>query len=154
MSPAHRPSARKVRATSRTPAAAPSPLDRLRAFCLSLPEATEVEAWGAPTFRVKGRIFAMYAAPNQHHGDGRPATWLHCAAENQRALIASDPSRYFSPPYVGPKGWVGVWIDRRPRWREVEELVRDAWCRVAPKKLLRSLLDGIDTTTVRDGDRD
>lgn len=112
-----------------------SPLDRLRAVCLALPEAHEVEAWGAPTFRVKNKLFAMYAAPENHHGAGRHGAWLHCAPENQRALVAMDPSRYFVPPYVGKSGWVGVWIDKRPRWVEVERLVRDAYKRVAPKPL-------------------
>ncbi len=116
-----------------------SPLSRLRAVCLALPEAHEVEAWGEPTFRVKNKIFAMYAAPSNHHGAGRHAVWLPCAAENQRALIAAEPERYFSPPYVGPRGWVGVWLDKRPRWKEVEALVHDGYRRVAPKRLAAQL---------------
>lgn len=112
-----------------------TPLDRLRTICLAFPEAHEVEAWGAPTFRVKNKIFAMYAEPDNHHGAGRHGVWLHCAAENQHALIAADPTRYFVPPYVGPRGWVGVWLDERPRWSDIEPLIRDAYRRVAPKKL-------------------
>ena len=113
-----------------------TPLDRLRVVCLALPESHEVEAWGTPTFRVKNKLFAMYAQPETHTGNGRHGVWLNCAAVNQRTLIASDPTRYFSPPYVGPKGWIGVWIDKRPRWRDVEELVADAWQRTAPAKLV------------------
>ncbi len=116
-----------------------SPLDRLREVCLALPHTHEVEAWGEPTFRVKNKLFAMYAAPTNHHGAGRHGVWLNCAAENQRQLVASDPTRYFVPPYVGKSGWVGVWIDKRPRWREVEELVRDAYRRTAPKRVLAEL---------------
>ncbi len=112
-----------------------SPLEKLRALCLALPEAHEVEAWGAPTFRVKNKLFAMYSAPENQHGAERHGVWLHCAPENQRALVEMDPARYFVPPYVGKSGWVGVWIDKRPRWTEVERLVRDAYVRVAPKKL-------------------
>ncbi len=112
-----------------------SPLDRVRAVCLALPEAHEVEAWGAPTFRIKNKIFAMYSAPETTNGAGRPGVWLHCSAANQQALIDGDPTRYFVPPYVGPRGWVGVWLDKRPRWGDVERLVLDAYCRVAPKKL-------------------
>lgn len=119
-----------------------TPLDRLRSNCLALPEAHEVEAWGAPTFRVKNKIFAMYAEPNNHHGAGRHGVWLHCAPENQRALIGMDSSRYFVPPYVGKSGWVGVWIDKRPRWSDIEPLIRDAYRRVAPKKLA-ALVDAV-----------
>lgn len=53
-----------------------SPLDRLRALCLTLPEAHEAVAWGEPTFRVRNRLFAMYASAESHHGGGRPAVWL------------------------------------------------------------------------------
>lgn len=49
-------------------------LARLRTLALKLPEAHEVEAWGEPTFRVKNKLFAMYAAPNNHHGAGAPAS--------------------------------------------------------------------------------
>ncbi len=112
-----------------------TPLDRLRTICLALPEAHEVEAWGEPTFRIKNKLFAMRASPNNHHGQGREAVWLHCAPENQRELIAMDPTRYFVPPYVGKSGWVGVWIDKRAPWRDIVPLIYDAYRRVAPKKL-------------------
>lgn len=114
-------------------------LTTLRAHCLALPEAHEVEAWGAPTFRVKNKMFAMYARADEQQRRPRPAVWLHCAAANQQALIAREPDRYFVPPYVGPKGWVGVYLDRRPRWKELDALLLDAFKRVAPKNLLRTL---------------
>ncbi len=66
---------------------ATSPLEKLRAVCLALPEAHEVEAWGEPTFRAKHKLFAMYASPDNHHGAGRHCVWLHCAPENQRELV-------------------------------------------------------------------
>ncbi len=113
-------------------------LDRVRALCLALPDAHEVEAWGEPTFRVRNKLFAMYASPGNHHGRGRPAVWIKAKAENQRLLMELDPARYFSPPYVGPSGWVGMWLDKRPRWREVEELLRDGYRQVAPKRLLQA----------------
>lgn len=116
-----------------------NPLTRFRTLCLALPEAHEQEAWGAPTFRVKNKMFAMYAAPDRHSGNGRHGVWLHCSVENQRELVAAHPERYFVPPYLGHKGWVGVWIDKRPRWREVAELVEDAYRRVAPKTLRAAL---------------
>lgn len=119
----------------------PDPLDRLRALCLALPEAHEVEAWGEPTFRVRKKLFAMYASAGTHHGAGRPAVWVKAAATNQAHLVQADPERYFVPPYVGVNGWVGVWLDRRPAWSEVADLLRDAYRLTAPRRLLAQLAD-------------
>jgi hypothetical protein len=118
----------------------PSPLTRLRKLCLALPEAHEVEAWGEPTFRVRNKLFAMYAAPNNHHGAGRPAVWCKAAPGNQSLMVRAEPGRYFVPPYVGPSGWVGVWLDRDPDWAEVSDLMRDSYRLTAPKKL-QAVLD-------------
>jgi hypothetical protein len=104
----------------------PSALARVRKLCLSLPETTEVKAWGEPTFRVRGRLFAMYAAAGNHHGDGRESVWLACDATNQGLMIADKPERFFKPAYVGPYGWVGVYLDKRPNWKLVKEVVADA----------------------------
>ena len=113
----------------------PNPLTRLRKLCLALPEAHEVEAWGEPTFRVRNKLFAMYAAPNNHHGAGRPAVWCKAAPGNQSLMVRAAPGRFFVPPYVGPSGWVGVWLDRDPDWAEVGDLMRDSYRLIAPKKL-------------------
>ncbi len=113
----------------------PSPLPRLRKICLALPSATEVEAWGAPTFRC-GKIFAMYAHPSDHHGAGRHGVWLKAAPGNQALMVKDRPNRFFVPPYVGTSGWIGVWLDKNPPWREIELLVEESWRLVAPKKLL------------------
>ena len=121
---------------------ASSPLVRLRRACLALPEAHEVEAWGEPTFRVRNKLFAMYAAPNNHHGGGRPAVWCKAAPGNQALMVRAEPARYFVPPYVGPNGWVGVWLDRNPDWAEVKALLRDSYRLVAPKKLAALLAPG------------
>lgn len=115
---------------------AADPLPRLRAAALALPEAHEVIAWGEPTWRVKNKLFAMYASPGTHHTDGRPSVWIKAKAENQRLMVAVDPSRYFVPPYVGVSGWIGVRLDKRPPWKEVARLLDDAWRLTAPKKLL------------------
>jgi predicted DNA-binding protein (MmcQ/YjbR family) len=117
----------------------PSPLARLRKICLALPEAHEVEAWGAPTFRVRNKLFAMYAAAGNHHGDGRAGVWLKATAPNQALMVRADPSRYFVPPYVGPSGWIGVYLDSSPDWADVADLSRDAYRLIAPKKLLLEL---------------
>jgi hypothetical protein len=118
------------------------PLARLRKMCLALPEAHEVEAWGEPTFRVRNKLFAMYAAPNNHHGGGRAAVWCKAAPGNQALMVRAEPERYFVPPYVGPSGWVGIWLDRNPDWSEVKELMRDSYRLVAPKKLAAMMEGG------------
>src|SRR5262249_23479588 len=119
----------------------PSAVARLRQICLALPETTEVEAWGEPTFRVKGKIFAMHASAGTHHGNGRPAVWILSVSLEQDMVLRARPDRYFKPPYVGPSGWIGAWLDNNPPWGEIEELLRDGWRRRAPKKLSSSLGD-------------
>lgn len=113
------------------------PLDRLRALCLALPETSEKEAWGTPTFRVRDKMFAMFA--DDHHGDGRIAVWCKAPLGAQEALIESDPELFFKPPYVGPSGWIGVRLDRSLDWDEVGDILREAWRTAAPKKLAASL---------------
>ena|SRR6185503_2146078 len=115
----------------------PRPLTRLRKLCLALPEAHEVIAWGEPTFRVKNKLFAMYADAGNHHGAGRHAVWVKADAGNQSIMIRAAPDRYFVPPYVGPSGWVGVWLDKKPDWDELAGLLSDAWRLAAPKRLLK-----------------
>ena len=110
-------------------------LDRVRALCLALPEAHEVEAWGEPTFRVKNKLFAMYADAGNHHGKGIAGVWVKATHINQDLLVRSDPDRYFVPPYVGPSGWVGIRLDAKPDWDVVADLLRDAYRLIAPKKL-------------------
>jgi hypothetical protein len=119
--------------------AAARPLARLRRLCLALPEAHEVEAWGEPTFRVKNKLFAMFAGPDNHHGAGRPAVWCKAAPGNQELMIAAAPDRFFRPPYVGPSGWVGRWLDGRVDWAEVDGLLRDSYSLVAPRRLADQL---------------
>ena len=114
-------------------------LTRLRKICLALPEAHEVEAWGEPTFRVKNKLFAMFAGASNHHGRGRDGVWCKAAPGNQELMIAAAPDRFFKPPYVGPSGWIGIYLDKSPDWDEVAELLRDAYKLTAPKKMLAQL---------------
>jgi hypothetical protein len=107
-----------------------SPTHRLRAICLALPEAAEQEAWGDPTFRVRDKIFAM-----EKSGDGRVSVWLTAPEGAQAMLIGADPERFFVPPYVGHKGWVGVRLDSQPDWDEVAALIRRSYRLIAPKRL-------------------
>lgn len=118
---------------------APRVLLKLRKLCLALPEAHEVEAWGEPTFRVRNKLFAMFARADSHHGGGRNGVWIKAAPENQAALIGLAPDRFFKPPYVGPSGWVGVWLDTSTDWGEVAALLDDAYRRTAPKRLIAQL---------------
>jgi len=119
-------------------AAAKKQLARARKVCLALPETTEKIAWGTPTFRVRQKLFAMFA--DDHHGDGRIALWCHAPAGAQEVLAGSEPGRFFVPPYVGKSGWVGVMLERIDEER-LAEVVRDAYRRVAPVKLLAALGD-------------
>ncbi len=119
----------------------PRPLTRLRRLCLALPEAHEVEAWGEPTFRVKNKLFAMYADAADHHGGGRNAVWCKAAPGNQALMVKSAPDRFFVPPYVGPSGWVGIYLDADTDWDELADLLRDSWRMTAPKKLIAMLED-------------
>lgn len=128
------------------------PLPRLRTLCLALPEAREVEAWGTPTFRVK-TIFAMYAPPGSHHHEGRAGVWIKSAPANQALMVRAAPDRFFVPPYVGPSGWIGVYLDTtRVDWVELAELLRDAWRLSAPKTLVKRVEAGeaeIDAPSAR-----
>jgi hypothetical protein len=110
----------------------PSSLDRLRRLCLAFPEALEIETWGAATFRVRNKIFAMHAGADDHQGK---AVWLKAKPGNQDLLVRAEPERYFAPPYVGPRGWIGVRLGRGTDWRALEELLCDAYRLTAPKRL-------------------
>jgi hypothetical protein len=119
--------------------AARTALARLRKLSLALPEAHEVEAWGEPTFRVKGKLFAMHASADTHHGSGREGVWIKSAHVTQDMLVRADPKRYFVPPYVGKSGWVGAYLDRGTDWEIVGDLLRDAYRLTASKKLVTQL---------------
>lgn len=110
------------------------PTDRLREICLTLPEAVEKETWGDPTYRVRDRIFAM-----EKHGDGRISLWCKAPPGSQAVLVGADPARFFVPPYVGHKGWVGVRLDRGPDWAEIAAIVRRSYRLVAPRRLAAAL---------------
>ena len=110
-------------------------LVKLREVCLGLPETSERLSHGAPTFFIREkRAFVMVMT--DHHGDGRFALW--CAAPDgmQKMLVEADPERFFVPPYVGHRGWLGVRLDRGLHWDEVAGIAEDAYAEVAPKKLV------------------
>ena len=109
---------------SRKATPSPSPLNRVRELCLSLPDAWEKVSHGEPTFWVGKRMFATFADAGNHHGAGRHAVWCLATHTTQDLLVSRSPDRYFVPPYVGPSGWVGIYLDGRPRWTEVGERLR------------------------------
>jgi predicted DNA-binding protein (MmcQ/YjbR family) len=102
------------------------PLERLRTLCLALPDSWEKVSHGEPTFWVGKRMFASFANANNHHGAGRYAVWCNATHTTQHFLVAQFPERYFVPPYAGVAGWVGIYLDRRPKWSEVAERVASA----------------------------
>lgn len=109
-------------------------IKRLRKICLALPEAFEKEAWGECAFRVTGgSMFAM--TDNNHHDSGRIAVWIKAPPMVQEILVNADAKRFFVPPYVGPKGWVGVRLDYKVDWDELGEILKDGYLMSAPKKL-------------------
>jgi hypothetical protein len=110
---------------------------RVRSICLALPEAEEKSFGGhtSPAFRVRDKIFLMTSE------DGTSMT-MKAQKGLQGALIARDPARYFFPPYVGGKGWVGVLLNAagEPDWDELEELIMESYCMTAPKALVKQVV--------------
>jgi hypothetical protein len=114
---------------------APDVVERLRKLCLGLPEAVERETWEEPTYRVREKIFAM-----QHHGTtGTLAVWCKGGPGVQEMLVNGEPDRYFVPPYLGHKGWIGIRLEGEIDWDEVEDLVIESYRLIAPKRLVKEL---------------
>ena len=78
----------------------------MRRICLALPGATEKSSHGEPTFFVSQRVFAMFS--NNHHNDGHVAVTVPAEEGLQAELIRNEPEKFYRPPYVGVKGWVGI----------------------------------------------
>lgn len=111
------------------------PLQRLRERCLRLPGVTERLSHGEPAWFV-GRSFVTYA---DHHHDDRLAFWCAAPVGSQPELTSTDPDRFFVPPYVGGRGWLGVWLDVPVDWDEIGEIVVEAYRAVAPEALIAKL---------------
>jgi predicted DNA-binding protein (MmcQ/YjbR family) len=112
-------------------------LNRVRKICVAFPEATEIMFGGhtTPTFRVRNKIFAMYAEAD----GGGHAVWCKAPAGAQGVLVEGDPERFFAPPYVGPKGWIGVRLDGDVDWAQLADLISDSYAMTAPKRLLAQM---------------
>jgi hypothetical protein len=114
-------------------------LDRLRGICLGFPEVTERPSHGVPTFFVRDKKTFVQFWLHGHHEQDFPHIW--CAAPHgvQTELIAADPGRFFRPPYVGQRGWLGIRMDVPVDWAELAELCEDAYRTVAPARLVTML---------------
>jgi hypothetical protein len=112
-------------------------LGRIREICLELPETSERLSHGAPTFFVRGKRAFLMVLTN-FHGDGRFAIWCAAAAGMQEMLVEADPEKFFRPPYVGHRGWLGVRLDRGLAWDELAGIAEDAYAEVAPTKLVEA----------------
>jgi hypothetical protein len=113
-------------------------IGRLREICLALPETSERLSHGAPSFFVRGKTCFLMLL-DDHHGDGRFAIWCAAPAGDQQLLVDADTEKFFVPPYVGHRGWLGVRLDRDLDWDELRGIVEDAFCTVAPKRLVEGL---------------
>lgn len=102
---------------------------------MALPEVTEKVSHGEPTW-IAGKTFVMYA---DNHHDDRVAFWCAAPAGAQEALVAARPEQFFRPPYVGGRGWLGVWLDVPLDWVEIAEIVTEAYRYVAPRRLVALL---------------
>lgn len=111
--------------------------DRINKLCLGLPEAT-AKGDQHTQFEVRRRTFAYHLV--DHHGDGRIALCCKVAPGENEALVGDDPRRFFIPPYIGPRGWVGLDLDAaKIDWAEVDDLVTGSYRLVAPKSLIKLL---------------
>ena len=114
------------------------PLSRMRELCLALPEVTERLSHGSPTWFIREKkTFVTFV--DDHHGDGILGIWCAAPPGVQEALVAEEPDRFFRPPYVGGRGWLGVRLDVDVDWEEMAGIVEDAYRVVAPKKLVALL---------------
>lgn len=116
---------------------AKGPLDRLRALCLALPETTERLSHGEPSWFVGDK--KQFLMLSDHHHDDRFGFWCAAPPGAQEELVAAEPEHYFRPPYVGGRGWIGVYLDVPVDWDEIADVVEDAYRTVAPQRLVTEL---------------
>ena len=107
-------------------------IERVRRICVVLPETTEKLSHGEPTFFVRKKVYAMFS--NNHHNDGHIAVTIPAAIGVQAALIEASPKKFYRPPYVGVRGWVGIELEHVGD-EELTLHLREAWRLIAPEKL-------------------
>jgi hypothetical protein len=111
--------------------------DRVRAICTAFPGVTEKLSHGAPAFSAGKQFVQLWA--RGHHDHDFPHLWCAAPPGAQEEHVAAQPERFFRPPYVGHRGWIGVRLDGRVSWRQIEDVCEDAFRAVASKKLLAAL---------------
>jgi hypothetical protein len=111
---------------------------RLRDIAGRFPEVSERLSHGATTFFVRGKRVLCYLS-DDHHGDGRLAVICAAPPGAQEELTSAEPDRFYRPPYVGHRGWIGLRVDVAPDWGEVAALIEEAYRLVAPATLVRQL---------------
>lgn len=100
--------------------------DRVGRMSLSLPDTTVRPAHGSLAYYVRTKSFAT--AMHDHHGNGRTELWVKGTRDAQQEWVASDDRLYYVPPYVGPSGWIGIWLDVDVvDWPSVAELLVDGY---------------------------
>lgn len=116
------------------------PLPGVRSLCLALPEVTERLSHGQPTWFIRGKTsFVMYS---DHLHGGPLSFWCAAPPGAQDVLVAGAPDRYYIPPYVGGRGWLGVRLDVPLDWAEIGGVISDAYRTVAPQSLLAKMTQG------------
>lgn len=119
-------------------APATDPLTKIREICLALPETSERISHGSPSFFIREKkTFASFH--DDHHGSGRVDVWCPAPPGVQEQMVEAEPERFFRPPYVGGRGWLGVNLDVEPDWDEVAGIIEEAFRHVAPKTVLAQL---------------
>ena len=109
-------------------------LSKLSAICLALPEASCERSGSHATFRVRKKVFAYFL--DDHHGDGIVSVCCKTRLGENYDLVRQEPKRFYLPTYIGPRGYVGLRLDRGPvNWAQVREMVTSSYCLAAPKKL-------------------
>ena len=108
-------------------------LTELRAVCMALPETTEKEAWGRPTFRA-GKMFAIFSGH-----DGHPYALEFKPDPDERLALEQDP-RVDVPPYSGASGWLALDFEAAPvDWTEIVEIVESSYRQIAVKRMIAAL---------------
>ena len=113
-------------------------IERVRRLCFTLPEVTEKLSHCEPTFFVRKKVFAMFA--NNHHNDGRIAVYCPVPLGYQSVLLEAAPEKFFFPPYVGVRGWIGILLGQIED-QELLTHIREAWRLIAPKKLAAEAME-------------
>jgi len=117
------------------------PLGRLRAICLRFPEVTERYSHGAPSWYVRDKKMFATLWADGHHDHHFPHLWCAAPPGVQDEVVQSEPGRFFRPPYVGGRGWIGVRLDGVVDWDEIAEVCEEAYRSIAPKSLAQRLDD-------------